>query len=1191
MLCPAKLVTERETTIDYEGKIQITTEHQLDINVMIDCRAEGDFIDKTYATIMGIKKLALKEPIIVRNVDGTRNEAGTITHYVNVILDIGERRRHERLLVTKLGKQKIILGIPWLQRENPDIDWQQKTINWRDEPHLQPLSKVTMEEEEDEPTISTRNPTENSELLLSPDDLDNITISHAELEELWINVKTSHSQTLAHEHDQKRDIPIKELVPEEYHEWLDVFNEKASDRFPDPRPWDHAIDTKEGFEPKNFKAYALSPEEHKLQKEFVDENLEKGYIRPSKSPMASPFFFVAKKEKDKVRPTQDYRYLNDWTIKNAYPMPRADMVMDTLQAVEAKYFTKFDIARAFNNVRIKNGHQWKAAFKTHYGLFEPTVMFFGMCNSPATFQSMMDHIFKDEIHNKWIIVYMDDILIFSKTKEGLERITKGVLQKLRENDLYLKPHKCEFAKTKIEYLGMILEEGKVSMDPTKLIGIKQWPEPTTVKQVRSFLGFGNFYRRFIRSYSNVARPMNELLQKDKKFEWTMETQNAFDELKKRFTEEPVLIFPDTSKPFQIECDASKYASGAVLTQLDVNGDRHPCAFISKTFSPTERNYEIYDRELLSVIRALNEWRHYLQGSPHETTVFTDHKNLTYFRKAQKLNRRQARWSLLLSEYNIKLVHLPGSKMILADTLSRRPDMIPNEDHDNEDVTLLPDNLFINLIDMELQQKIANSTDMDIDAADALKSLLGQGPTHLRKDLEDWTIDIFDDKNILFYQGKNYIPKDFELRKKIVEKYHDPISAGHPGEIETMNAIKEHYWWPGMRSFIKNYVKGCGICQQFKINRSPSNPSYNAIPGPESTRPFANCSMDLITDLPPITLENGTIVDALMVVVDHGLTKGVVITPCAKTLTEEGAGEILLNQVYKRFGLPDSIISDRDPRFTAKAFQELLKLLGIKSKLTTAFHPQSDGTTEQFNQEIEAYLGIYCSSNPTDWHKKTGTIEFTHNNRRHSDRTKTSFELMFGSSPIAIPTAFEHTKFPAVEDKLNALRKDREEAIAAHELARRRMIERRKSNFKPFKVDQKVWLDTRNLKTRYHRKMAPKREGPFKIERVMGPLTFKLKLPITWRIHDMFHAALLMPYTETETHGPNFPQPPPDIDNDEERYEIETILNHRKRGRGYQYYVKWKGYDITEASWESATCFENGGEETLKRYRFRHHLAT
>lgn len=211
----------------------------------------------------------------------------------------------------------------------------------------------------------------------------------------------------------------------------------------------------------------------------------------------------------------------------------------------------------------------------------------------------MDHIFKDEIHNKWIIVYMDNILIFSRTKEHLEQIIKEVLQKLWENDLYLKPGKCEFCKTKIEYLGIILKKGKVSMDPTKLIGIREWPVPTTVKNIWSFLGFSNFYQRFIQNYSNIAQPMNKLLKKDWQFEWTPEAQTAFDELKKWFTEEPVLIMPDTTKPFQIECDTSKYASGAVLTQLDVNGDQHPCAFISKTFSPMEWNDEIYDRELLS----------------------------------------------------------------------------------------------------------------------------------------------------------------------------------------------------------------------------------------------------------------------------------------------------------------------------------------------------------------------------------------------------------------------------------------------------------------------------------------------------------------------------------------------------------------------------------------------------------------
>ena len=203
------------------------------------------------------------------------------------------------------------------------------------------------------------------------------------------------------------------------------------------------------------------------------------------------------------------------------------------------------------------------------------------------------------------------------------------------------------------------------MDAGKLKGISEWPRPSTVKQTRGFLGFGNFYRHFICHFSEIAKPLNDLLKKDRKFEWTNECQKAFEELKKRFTEESVLIMPDHAKHFQIECDASKYASGAgaVLTQLDSNGDRHPCAFILKTFSPTERNYEIYDRELLAIIRALEEWCHYIQGSCHTTTILSDHKNLTYYREAQNMNRRQARWSLYLSEFDVKLIHTPGSKMI------------------------------------------------------------------------------------------------------------------------------------------------------------------------------------------------------------------------------------------------------------------------------------------------------------------------------------------------------------------------------------------------------------------------------------------------------------------------------------------------------------------------------------------------
>ena len=230
-----------------------------------------------------------------------------------------------------------------------------------------------------------------------------------------------------------------------------------------------------------------------------------------------------------------------------------------------------------------------------------------MCNSPATFQAMMDDIFSDMIDECIIIIYMDDIFIFAPDEITLTKHTKRVLAQLRDHNLFLKPAKCEFNKTKVEYLGMVIEEGKFSMDSGKLKGIQDWPALTSVTQTRGFLGFGNFYRRFIRGFSELAKPLNDLLKKDKKFNWTSDCQLAFDELKKRFTEEPVLMMPDQSRPFQIETDASKYATGAVLTQLDLNGDRHPVSFLSKMFSPTERNYKIYDQELLAIIQALNEW--------------------------------------------------------------------------------------------------------------------------------------------------------------------------------------------------------------------------------------------------------------------------------------------------------------------------------------------------------------------------------------------------------------------------------------------------------------------------------------------------------------------------------------------------------------------------------------------------------
>jgi hypothetical protein len=333
------------------------------------------------------------------------------------------------------------------------------------------------------------------------------------------------------------------------------------------------------------------------------------------------------------------------------------------------------------------------------------------------------------IEGRRVIVYMDDILIFAENQEELQEQTKQVLQWLREHNLFLKPKKCKFNKMTMEYLGLIIQEEKLSIDPVKLSGIWDWPTPTLVKQVQGFIRSANFYRRFIKKFSELVLLLNNLLWKDTNFDWNDQCQEAFETLKGWFLQEPMLMMPDHSKPFQIESDASKYASGAVLTQMDINGDRHPVAFLSKTFTDTECQYEIYDRELLGIVRALKEWRHYIQGSGHTTLVQTDHQNLTYFWKAQKLSNRQARWSLFLLEFDIKLQHLPGNKMILSDALSRKLDHCPEKDETKEEI-LLPDDLFLNLLDVNLRDRITKNKEYDFDITKAIELLQEEGLTSI-----------------------------------------------------------------------------------------------------------------------------------------------------------------------------------------------------------------------------------------------------------------------------------------------------------------------------------------------------------------------------------------------------------------------------------------------------------------------------
>jgi RNase H-like domain found in reverse transcriptase/Integrase zinc binding domain/Reverse transcriptase (RNA-dependent DNA polymerase) len=414
---------------------------------------------------------------------------------------------------------------------------------------------------------------------------------------------------------------------------------------------------------------------------------------------------------------------------------------------------------------------------------------------------MMDDYFRDLIDQGWLVIYMDDMLIHARTEKELENRTKQVLERLQKYDLYLKLEKCKFVAKEIDFLGMVITKDTIKMDPIKLAGIRDWPTPTTVKQVRSFLGFGNYYRRFIAGFAHLARPLHDLTKKNKIWVWTAECQAAFELLKERFTSAPVLMMPDVTKQFFLQTDASDRAIGAVLMQKDDNGDLHPCGYLSHALTPTETRWQIYDRELYAIYYALyKEWRHLLEGTELPVSIQCDHKNLTYYREPQNLTYRQARWwNDLSSRFNITLTHIPGAKLIIADALSRRPDHM-SKDEPNELITMLPDKLFVRTIAEDLRDRAISITINDEFAQSIKKCLKDKGTPPLRTALSDWTLD----DELIQYKGKTYIPSDVDLRRDLIKEFHESPTSGHPGFFKTLALLKEYYWWPLMSKMVKQF---------------------------------------------------------------------------------------------------------------------------------------------------------------------------------------------------------------------------------------------------------------------------------------------------------------------------------------------------------------------------------------------------
>jgi hypothetical protein len=1153
-----------------------STHSKAERQVLVDSGATDNFISSKLLKRMKIGKLNLPKPQTIWNIDGTHNKSGHITHFVDLLVRCGDRSKEMRFLITDLGEDEIVLGYPWLAAFQPKIDWKNATLD----EEMQPLVIKTLGWKIDAEVERIQEAwTRRARTMATPSEA--IYVTRYDEERLR---RTSASTQLAVKALPKEEKTWDKVVPPQYHHWKKVFSEEEAKRFPRTQPWDIAIDlVADAPKVLDCKIYPLTLEEQGKLREYIKENLEKGYIRPSKSPYSSPFFFVGKKD-GKLRPVVDYRKLNTYTVPDRYPLPLIQELVDKVW--DARLFTKMNVRAGYNNIRFREGDEPKAAFKTNDGLFEPTVMPFGLRNAPAVFQRMMNTQFADIIATGKVIIYMDDILVATVDDVMVHRgIVHRVLERLQELDLYLKPSKCQFEVRRIEFLGVILENGTVTMDPIKVAGVAEWKEPKNVKDVRKYLGFCNFYRRFIKGFSQIAKPLNTLLKKGVPWTWGKAEQEAFEELRTRVCEEPVLVQPDQKKQFEVEVDASNYAIGAVLMQRDGKKVAHPVAFFSKTMNEAQRNYDVYNRELLALLEMFRHWRQYLHQAAHQVLVHTDHANLLFWKNPGDHNRRVARWHAELMDYDFKLVHISGKKNGRADALSRRPDYDQGES-DNKQLVVLPPKFF-----ERAYARIAGSEDANpnngpewrrylagIDPGDyqPIQDLVEkdqQENPQSQEQLRKWTnTHQLIKLNSIWWKLEDGVDRivvagDNNLKRGVISCYHDAPERGHPGISNTYEIMKRDFWWPNMKLDIEQFVKGCAACQANKANTGPLKPAMIPIT-PEHALPFQTVAMDFITKLP----KSGKY-DTILTITDHDCSKAAIFLPCQETITAEGVATLYLRYVFPRFGLPKKVISDRDTRFTSKYAKGLCQAMKIRQNISTAYHPRTDGQSERTNQWLEQYLRFWCDERQDDWHKWLPMAEFAHNSWPSATTKQAPYEVIMGYLP-QVEWKTKPSPVPNVSARLADLEKIRDNTLRQIVKAQKVMKIGHQGNkrFKPYNEGDLVWVEGTNLKTIYPTaKLGPKRHGPFKVLKQLSEAVYQVEIPRQWKIHNVFHANLITPYKETELHGPNFTRPPPDLVDGEEEYEVEKIIDKKKKGRGRKtyYLVKWKGYSASENSWEPA----------------------
>ncbi|KAJ9565973.1 hypothetical protein OSB04_001939 [Centaurea solstitialis] len=744
------------------------------------------------------------------------------------------------------------------------------------------------------------------------------------------------------------DVPVVSEYP-------DVFPEDLPGIPPD-RQIEFGIDLVPGAAPVARTPYRLAPPELQELSRQLQELPEKGFIRPSSSPWGAPILFVKKKD-DSHRMCVDYRELNKVTIKNRYPLPRIDDLFDQLQG--AAWFSKIDLRSGYHQLKVKEADVHKTAFRTRYGHYEFLVMPFGLTNAPAAFMDLMNRVCRPML-DRSVIVFIDDILIYSKTKEEHVAHLREVLEVLRREQLYAKFSKCAFWLQAVQFLGHLVNREGIKVDPSKIEAVMSWEVPKNPSEIRSFLGLAGYYRRFIQDFSRIAVPLTKLTKKSEKYVWGPDQQQAFETLRQRLCEAPVLTLPEGMEDMTVYCDASHLGLGCVLMQRG-----RVIAYASRQLKPHEANYPTHDLELAAVVFALKIWRHYLYGV--KCTIYTDHRSLRYFLDQPNLNMRQRRWLDVVKDYDCDILYHPGKANVVADALSRKTTHAPLRfAHLKMAVT----NSFLDLI-RRAQEEASQSENQN------KERVRGQLPLMVR-----------DGRGFLTRHDRVWVPLAGGARQTLLEEAHKSKFSIHPGDTKMYRDLRADYWWPGMKREVARYVESCLTC--LKVKAEHQKPHGKLQPLEIPVWKWENITMDLITKLPRTPRK----FDAIWVIVDR-LTKSAHFLAIRESYTSEQLAELYVKEVVRRHGVPVSIISDRDTRFTSRFWERFHADMGTRLHFSTAYHPQTDGQSERTIQTLEDMLRACVLDFGGSWDTYLPLAEFSYNNSYHASIGMPPYEMLYG----------------------------------------------------------------------------------------------------------------------------------------------------------------------------------------------------